>query len=86
MTLCGYGGGVSIWQNKNPTAGLAVGFDKSLETNQNPTTTPVSVLSSRLRFRLRFTPIDCSAVACGSIETFGVVVLLFCAGALIPFQ
>jgi len=21
MTLCGYGDGVSIWQNKNPTAG-----------------------------------------------------------------
>jgi len=29
MTLCGYGDGVVIWQNKNPTAGLAVGFDKS---------------------------------------------------------
>jgi hypothetical protein len=28
MTLFGYGGGVSIWQNKNPTAGLAVGFVK----------------------------------------------------------
>jgi hypothetical protein len=29
MSLFGYGGGVSIWQNKNPTAGLAVGFKKT---------------------------------------------------------
>ena len=46
---------IKISKNKNPTAGLAVGFKKSRPTNQNPTTTPVSVLSSRFRFKLQFT-------------------------------
>jgi hypothetical protein len=31
MFVFSCGGSVSIWQNKNPTAGLAVGFDKSGE-------------------------------------------------------
>jgi hypothetical protein len=26
--------------NKNPTAGLAMGFDKTLNANQNPTAAP----------------------------------------------
>jgi hypothetical protein len=40
--------------NKNPTAGLAMGFDKTLNANQNPTAMRRSS-SSRFRFRLRFT-------------------------------
>src|SRR6478736_3270832 len=46
------------------------GVRQILVTNQNPTATPVSVLSSRFRFRLRSTVTDCIAVACRSIETF----------------
>jgi hypothetical protein len=40
-------------ENKNPIAGLAMGFDKTLNANQNPTAMRHS--SSRFRFKLRFT-------------------------------
>jgi len=51
------GSGASFWQNKNPTAGLAMGFDKSFERNQNPTAARhnSSAFSNRFRFKFPFT-------------------------------
>jgi len=45
-------------KNKNPTAGLAMGFLKICRNNQNPTATrPSSVVSSSSRlFKLPVTP------------------------------
>jgi hypothetical protein len=54
------GSGVYVWQNKNPTAGLAMGFDKFFKRNQNPTAArrSRSAFSSRFRFKLRFTGVN----------------------------
>jgi len=51
------GSGFSVWQNKNPAAGLAAGFSKFLERNQNPTAARrnSSTFSNRFRFKSRFT-------------------------------
>jgi hypothetical protein len=53
-----YGDGayaLQLPENKKPTAGLAMGFDKTLNANQNPTAMRHSSSSSRFRFKLRFT-------------------------------
>ena len=43
-------------ETKTPSPGLAMGFDKTLNANQNPTAAPHnSSALSRFRFRLRFT-------------------------------
>jgi hypothetical protein len=57
MALLSCGGGVPVWQNKNPTAGLAVGFLKFLLCNQNPTAVRRSsaLFSSSPRFKFLFT-------------------------------
>jgi len=44
---------VQFDETQNPTAGLAMGFDKTLNANQNPTAMRRS--SSRFRFNLPFT-------------------------------